>query len=223
MALRAQAKLASQKVHSQHYIESLRLKRKVKALLAQKGPKAQKLFWALTNPRPHKSSGIEALESNGQLSTNPHSMALLVEAAFETKFNTSYNPSNESWIPPNPSVLGVPATVLGDTARSLLMDPISSEELSNAISQLDITKAEGLDNITNSMLKNTGPVGRASLLAVYVLISGLTPFTWKEGDIALILKKPPQTDVNNYRPITLISCVSKLLTQILAQQLSKAV
>ena len=29
------------------------------------------------------------------------------------------------------------------------MDPISSEELSNAISQLDITKVEGLDNITN--------------------------------------------------------------------------
>ena len=169
------------------------------------------------------ASGIEALESNGQLSTDPHSMALLVEAAFETKFNTSYNPSDVSWIPPNPSVLGVPATVLGDTARSLLMDPISSEELSNAISQLDITKAEGLDNITNSMLKNTGPVGRASLLAVYVLISGLTPFTWKEGDIALILKKPPQTDVNNYRPITLISCVSKLLTKILAQRLSKAI
>ena len=168
-------------------MESLRLKRKVKTLLAQKGPKAQKLFWALTNSWPHKPSGIESLESNGLLSTDPHSMALLVESAFETKFNTSYDPCDISWTHPDPSVLGVPATVLGETARSLLMDPISSAELSAAISQLDVAKAEGLDNITNSMLKHTGPVARASLLAMYnnkVLVSGLSPSTWKEGDIA---------------------------------------
>ena len=87
------------------------------------------------------------------------------------------------------------------------------------------TKAEGLDGITNSMLKNAGTVAHTSLLAMFnnVLVSGRTPSTWKEGDIALILKKPPQTDVSNYRPITLISCVSKLLTRILAQCLSVAV
>ena len=44
LALSARARLASQRVCSQHYVNSLRLKRKVKALLAQKGLKAQKLF-----------------------------------------------------------------------------------------------------------------------------------------------------------------------------------
>ena len=113
-------------------------------------------------------------------------MALLVESAFETKFNTSYDPCDVSWMHPDPSVLGVPATVLVETACSLLMNPISSAELSAVISQLDVEKAEGLDNITNSMFKNTGPVPCASLLAMYnnILVSGLTPSTWKEGDIA---------------------------------------
>ena len=52
-----------------------------------------------------------------------------------------------------------------------------------------------------------------------VIIGGETPDSWKDGDVVLVLKKPPQTEVNNYRPITLISCISKLLTKILAKRL----
>ena len=108
--------------------------------------------------RPFKSSGIEALESGSVLSTDPHFMALLVKAEFEAKFNALYDPGDFSWAPPDPSVLGVPTTVLRDDARALLMDPISSPELSAAITQLDVDKAEGLDGVTNSMIKNTGLV-----------------------------------------------------------------
>ena len=32
----------------------------------------------------------------------------------------------------------------------------------------------------------------------------------------LILKNPPRMDISNYHPITLISCVSKVLTKMLA-------
>ena len=55
-----------------------------------------------------------------------------------------------------------------------------------------------------------------------VMISGRTPDTWKEGDIALILKKPPLTNINNYKPFTLISCVivSKLLTKLMEKKVS---
>ena len=89
MALRARARHSSKRVCSQHYIDYLSMKRKVKALLAQEGPKAQELFWELTKFWSHKSSGIKTRESGGVLFIDPHSMALLVEAVFETKFNTS--------------------------------------------------------------------------------------------------------------------------------------
>ena len=56
-----------------------------------------------------------------------------------------------------------------------------------------------------------------------VMTGAQIPSDWKIGDIVLILKKPPRTDINNYRPITLISCVSKLLTKILAKRVSTAV
>ena len=39
----------------------------------------------------------------------------------------------------------------------------------------------------------------------------------------MVFKKPPQTDIGNYCPITLISCISKLITKILAKRISLAV
>ena len=98
------------------------------------------------------------------------------------------------------------------------------EELEHALGTLTLGKAEGLDGITNEMLQNTGPTAREMLLDLFnnVLTGGSLPSDWKIGDIVLILKKPPRTDINNYRPVTLISSVSKLLTTMLAQRLSSA-
>ena len=93
------------------------------------------------------------------------------------------------------------------------------------IDDLDTSKAEGMDYVTNAMLKNTWPAAREKLLEMYnnIMISGQTPDSWKEGYIALILKKPPNTNINNYRPITLISCVSKLWTKIMAKRVSESI
>ena len=120
--------------------------------------------------------------------------------------------------------LGVPEKVFTDHTAHEMVRPITLMELSNNINSLVSGKAEGLDGITNDMLKNTGPTARNMLLELFnnVLIGAQLPNEWKSGDIALILKKPPRTDINNYRPITLISCVSKLLTKILAKRLSAA-
>jgi len=74
------------------------------------------------------------------------------------------------------------------------------------------------------MIRHAGPVAREHLLTMFnnVIVGGQTPASWKEGDVVLILKRPPQTDINNYRPIMLISCLSKLLTKILAKRFSEA-
>ena len=114
-------------------------------------------------------------------------MAVLVEAAFEAKFNTSYNLGDISWVPPDPSVLGVPSTVLGDDAHALLMKPA---ELSVTIAQLDVDGAEGLDGVTNSMIKNAGPVSCDSLLAMFnnVLVSGVRPPPGRSATLLSSLK-----------------------------------
>lgn len=105
------------------------------------------------------------------------------------------------------------------------MAEISIGELKATLDKLNIAKAEGLDQITNAMLKNTGEAARRIILELLnsTVIGGVIPSEWKVGNVILTLKRIPGTDINNYRPITLISCLSKVLTSILAQRIAAAV
>ena len=113
----------------------------------------------------------------------------------ETKFLTSYDKEEISWKEPDLAKLGEPHIKMSEETAENLMNPITMEDLRLNIDDLHTSKAEGMDNVTNAMLKNTGPIARGKLFEMYnnVMISGQTPDSWKEGDIALILKKPPQT------------------------------
>ena len=223
--LKERAKRETESIRAQFYKEAFNTKRRMRELLNTKGTKAQKLFWQLTNPKPKKSSAIEALESDGKITTTPAEMNVIVEKFLETKFLTSYDKEEIAWENPDLSKLGEPDVIMSEETAENIMNPITMEELSVNINDLDTSKAEGMDNVTNAMLKNTGPAAREKLLEMYnnIMISGQTPDSWKEGDIALILKKPPNTNINNYRPITLISCVSKLWTKIMAKRISKSI
>ena len=96
--------------------------------------------------------------------------------------------------------------------------------MDRALRQLKDHKAEGMDQLTNEMLKAAGPMARGLIRRLFnnVLSSGRNPSEWKVGDVILALKWPLDTDISNYRPITLISCLSKLLTKIMAERLSRA-
>ena len=141
------------------------------------------------------------------------------------KYNTPISPDDITWEPVGANTLDPPASALSQEASDILVWPFRLSELESTLLTLDCSKAEGMDQVTNSMLQNTGPVAREMLLTMFnnVLVGGQSPDSLKEGNLVLILKKPPRTDISNYRPITLISCVSKVLTKMLAQCLSTAI
>ena len=98
-------------------------------------------------------------------------------------------------------------------------------ELELSIKALDSSKAAGADEVTNSMIKHLPDAGKQRLLSIYnnALLSGCVPDDWRVGEVVLVLEQNPPTNIENYRPITLISCVSKLMTRILARRISSAV
>ena len=55
----------------------------------------------------------------------------------------------------------------------------------------------------------------------HVLSSGYFPDSWTEGIIIPLLKKGDVGDVNNYRGITLMSCLSKISTGVLSKRINK--
>ena len=149
----------------------------------------------------------------------------IVENFFQVKFVTTYNKNEVIYTDVPEGQLGTPSRIFSGENAHDMMKPISPQELNTTIKTLGSDKAEGLDGITNDMIKNTGVEARRMILEFLnnVMSGSQIPSDWKIGDVVLILKKPPQTEVANYRPITLISCMSKLLTKILAKRLSAAV
>jgi small basic protein len=74
-------------------------------------------------------------------------------------------------------------------------------------------KAAGYDQIVNEYLKVSNP----RLIFIYCnIFSGVIPESWSIGIILPIYKnKGDPKDPDNYRAITLVSCLGKLFTAII--------
>ena len=95
-------------------------------------------------------------------------------------------------------------------------------ELQSAIKRMKGKGAAGPDNIPPSFLKSLGPLSLQELLSIFNLSFSLAhcPQIWRVATIIPLLKagKSP-SEVASFRPISLTSCVVKLLERILANRL----
>ena len=92
---------------------------------------------------------------------------------------------------------------------------ISLEELSQNIKNLQNDEAEGIDYIRNEYIKSCPieVIQLAVILFNLILKTGIVPTEWSVGLIIPIFKKKGSPhDPNNYRGITLLSCLCKLFT-----------
>ena len=92
----------------------------------------------------------------------------------------------------------------------------SFKEVEDSICRAKNNKAPGLDSITNELLKNGGDDLIYSLTDIFnrFLFPENSPVDWNKGIIVAIFKKGNKNDLNNYRGITLTSCVSKIFNRL---------
>lgn len=107
--------------------------------------------------------------------------------------------------------------------NNILNTPITADEILKCILKLKNSKAPGSDRILNDYIKST----KEQFLPIYVrlfnivLTTGIIPEKWVEGLIMPIYKnKGDFLNPENYRPITLLSCLGKLFTAVLNERLS---
>lgn len=98
---------------------------------------------------------------------------------------------------------------------------IDIEELTSALSNLK-DKSPGYDGITNKMIQKCHPQFKEDILNIFnqCIQMGEMPGIWKYGLVIPILKqgKSPKCK-NSYRPITLLSCIGKLLEKIIKNRM----
>ena len=99
---------------------------------------------------------------------------------------------------------------------------IDEEELKKGLKSLKNNKSTGPDEILNEQIKATFPIMKNIYLKLFNTIfdTGCFPEIWAEGLIVPIYKKKgSKNNPNNYRGITLISCLAKFFTIILNNRL----
>ena len=89
---------------------------------------------------------------------------------------------------------------------------LTEEEVCVVLKALDEAKATGPDKIPALLLKNCAVNISSSLCQLFnkSLSCGILPSEWKLANISPIPKRNPIHDVTNYRPISLLSLVSKV-------------
>ena len=98
---------------------------------------------------------------------------------------------------------------------------ITVEEVIKAVKQLKKGKSGGNDLLINEYFIESCDILSSHMCDIFnaILDSGYFPDKWTEGVIIPLYKKGDKDDVNNYRGITLVSCLSKIFTTILNKRI----
>ena len=99
--------------------------------------------------------------------------------------------------------------------------PVGTEYVKDILLKLNPRKAVGRDNISQRLLRITAPaLARPLTCLLNHLINGCSwPTVWKCSNISPIYKKSEETDKTNYRPVSLLTVLSKVYERVLFDQM----
>ena len=109
------------------------------------------------------------------------------------------------------------------TTDQILNAQLTFDEIKTMINKLKSGKAAGIDKIIAELLKNLDYDTMIILVNIFnkIFDSGEFPEEWALGIIVILFKGRERDDLNNYRGITLLSIVGKLIVGILNEHLTK--
>ena len=108
-----------------------------------------------------------------------------------------------------------------NTVHRGINSPLQRHELTDALKRLSKNTSPGLDHVSNSLILAAGEIFHDRLFELFQLSweTGIFPATWKRGIVIPIPKKTPATTPADYRPITLLPCLGKLLETVINTRL----
>ena len=114
-----------------------------------------------------------------------------------------------------------PEFYLSHTDKAFYLKTPSLDVVFKLLRNIDEKKATGLDMIPSKLLKMAASIVTPSLTAIFTksIITGIYPTEWKMARVTPVFKKGEKSDLNNYRPISVIPVVSKVFEKIVYDQL----
>lgn len=167
-------------------------------------------------PRP-RDSGITKLDVDGTTVTDPDAIANVFNSFFTNVGAKLAEKIPESEHPP----LYYLKKNMPEIACTFQFTEVTAEDVEKLLNDLPSNKATGVDNVSATLLKMSAPVISSSLAHVLnkSLRTGRVPKDMKSARITAIFKKGNRTDTGNYRPISILPVISKLLEKLVHRQL----
>ena len=163
------------------------------------------------------SASNVVLEEYDSIITDPQQKNLIFSRYFHNIFNRE-NPSNER---NTEYYFDIQRSIISDTEYSYNI-PFSMHELQNALNKMRDT-SPGHDDVHNLFLKNANHNIKCYMLKLFnkSWIAEELPRSWKNSIVLPICKpgKPPE-DKKSYRPISLLSSISKLMERLVVCRLN---
>ena len=99
--------------------------------------------------------------------------------------------------------------------------PTTSSIVFTHLNRLSKTKSTGLDNISAQLIRECADIISGPLCDLFnkSLKCGIFPDDWKCARVIPLFKQGDSSDLNNYRPISVISVVAKVFERIVYDQL----
>lgn len=169
-----------------------------------------KATWQIINKSNAKIPKIHSdkIYHNGQILTDPTEIAnafndFYIDQAQETNFNNDSAASTSTKIP--------------YTCKSMFMIPTTEKEIQQIIKDLKNTKSTGYDEINTTVLKHVSEY-ISPILSYLINISveyGIFPEELKISIVKPLYKKDNKENINNYRPVSLISILAKVYEKVI--------
>ncbi|KAI8502449.1 hypothetical protein Bbelb_200370 [Branchiostoma belcheri] len=202
-----------------HWEKFRKLRNKLKNLLSAKYNKylvslsstlqeSPKRFWAF----------VRAKSKSRSLPTDVHLNGTVVQSAPD-KANMFNDYFFSTFSAPDPNVIKPDIDVIVDERLCNLL--LAVESVENVLVNLNTSKAVGPDNISAHVLKGCAKTLAPSLTLLFnkSLSAGCVPSRWKDANVLPVHKKGDKENVANYRPVSLLSLVSKVMERCMYNQL----
>ena len=181
-------------------------------------------FWKLVKSTT-KNNNISIMPTHLNHGQNVISSEPEICALFNNHFITAghlFDNMNSANVTNSPETAG--STLDGSHgAPRFTLRPLTPEEVSEALFTIDTKKATGEDGLDPYFLLLAAPLISKPITHIFnqsILLSTI-PKVWKVAHVVPLHKGGDKNDLNNYRPISKLSCLAKTLESLLSDQLKE--
>jgi hypothetical protein len=188
--------------------EEISWRQKSRVLWLKEGDKCTKFFHRVANSNKRFNS-IESLSVNGSVSSDQPIIRDYAAQFYETLFAELY-----SW---RPRLDDLAFDSIDAVEASSLEHPFEEREVLEVVKGMNRDKAPGPDGFSMAFFQDCWDVIKSDIMGVFQDFHAHSKFvkSLNATFIALILKKSGAIDLKDFRPISLVSGVYKIIAKVL--------